>query len=119
MARNLLLQGEVEQISLMPPKAEKEGDTGLLEYLEDIIGTNKYIEPIKEASVKLEALTEEKQKQIQRVKTAGSYSIRSQPEPCVQVVACVLVSRCTNDAHNTNLSCREESEPAGRGKEAC
>eukprot|EP00892_Ulva_mutabilis_P006901 jgi/Ulvmu1/4583/UM002_0312.1 len=68
--RFLILQGEVEQISLMAPKAEKEGDTGLLEYLEDIIGTNQYIEQIQEAEKVLEQLTEDKQKQIQKVKTA-------------------------------------------------
>lgn len=39
-------QGEVEQISMMKPKAEDKNDTGLLEYLEDIIGTDKYIEGI-------------------------------------------------------------------------
>jgi structural maintenance of chromosome 4 len=41
-------QGEVEQISLMKPKAEDKGDTGLLEYLEDIIGTDKLIPQIEE-----------------------------------------------------------------------
>lgn len=56
----------------MAPKAEKEGETGMLEYLEDIIGTNKYIEAIKEAGTTLEQLSEEKQKQIQKVKTAGT-----------------------------------------------
>ena len=44
--RFLILQGEVEQISLMKPKALTENETGLLEYLEDIIGSNKYIEEI-------------------------------------------------------------------------
>jgi structural maintenance of chromosome 4 len=42
--RFLILQGEVEKISLMKPKGEKEGEDGLLEYLEDIIGSNKDIE---------------------------------------------------------------------------
>jgi hypothetical protein len=41
-------QGEVEQISMMKPKAEDKNDTGLLEYLEDIIGTDTYVEPIQE-----------------------------------------------------------------------
>ena len=36
-----MLQGEVEQISMMKPKGQTEHDTGLLEYLEDIIGTDK------------------------------------------------------------------------------
>lgn len=43
-------QGEVEQISLMKPKAQGPHDEGFLEYLEDIIGTNKYVEKIDEAS---------------------------------------------------------------------
>uniref|UniRef100_A0AC34GIG9 RecF/RecN/SMC N-terminal domain-containing protein n=1 Tax=Panagrolaimus sp. ES5 TaxID=591445 RepID=A0AC34GIG9_9BILA len=40
--RFLILQGEVEQISLMKYKAEKEGEEGMLEYLDDIIGTSRY-----------------------------------------------------------------------------
>lgn len=42
-------QGEVEQISLMKPKAQGPHDEGFLEYLEDIIGTNQYVEKIEEA----------------------------------------------------------------------
>jgi structural maintenance of chromosome 4 len=44
--RFLILQGEVELISLMPPKARNENETGMLEYLEDIIGSNRLIEEI-------------------------------------------------------------------------
>ena len=36
--RFLILQGEVESIAMMKPKAQNENDDGLLEYLEDIIG---------------------------------------------------------------------------------
>lgn len=36
------LQGEVEQIALMKPKAQHPHETGMLEYLEDIIGTTRY-----------------------------------------------------------------------------
>ena len=43
---NLFLQGEVEQISMMKPKALTPHETGLLEYMEDIIGTDKYVEEI-------------------------------------------------------------------------
>lgn len=42
-------QGEVEQISLMKPKSQGPHDEGFLEYLEDIIGTNKYVEKIDES----------------------------------------------------------------------
>ncbi len=48
--------GEVEQISLMKPKAEGPNDSGLLEYLEDIIGSNKYIEEIEAKTAQWEDL---------------------------------------------------------------
>ncbi len=38
----------MEQISLMKPRGADKNDTGLLEYLEDIIGTDKYVESIEE-----------------------------------------------------------------------
>jgi structural maintenance of chromosome 4 len=46
--RFLILQGEVEQISLMKPISGKREDPGLLEYLEDIIGSYKYVDQITE-----------------------------------------------------------------------
>ena len=36
--RFLILQGEVESIAMMKPKAQSDHEDGLLEYLEDIIG---------------------------------------------------------------------------------
>ncbi|KAK5214525.1 Structural maintenance of chromosomes protein 4, partial [Exophiala xenobiotica] len=56
--RFLILQGEVESITQMKPKAANEHDDGLLEYLEDIVGTSKYKTPIEEAAVELESLNE-------------------------------------------------------------
>lgn len=56
--RFLILQGEVESIAQMKPKAEKENDDGLLEYLEDIIGTSKYKSTIEESYQKVEELNE-------------------------------------------------------------
>ena len=50
MALLLLPQGEVEQISMMKPKGASEHEAGLLEYLEDIIGTDKYIPQLEESS---------------------------------------------------------------------
>jgi structural maintenance of chromosome 4 len=38
--RFLILQGEVEQIALMKPKGQTQFEVGLLEYLEDLIGSN-------------------------------------------------------------------------------
>lgn len=68
--RFLILQGEVEQISLMKPKAQGPHDEGFLEYLEDIIGTNKYVEKIDESYKQLESLDESRSGVVQMVKLA-------------------------------------------------
>ena len=68
--RFLILQGEVESIAQMKPKAANDNDDGLLEYLEDIIGTSKYKTPIDEAAVETEQLNEvclEKSTRVQHV----------------------------------------------------
>jgi structural maintenance of chromosome 4 len=68
--RFLILQGEVESIAQMKPKAANEHDDGLLEYLEDIIGTSKYKTPIEESAAEVEALNEvcvEKSGRVQHV----------------------------------------------------
>lgn len=68
--RFLILQGEVEQISLMKPKAQGPHDEGFLEYLEDIIGTNQYVEKIEEAYKQLELLNEKRTASVQMLKLA-------------------------------------------------
>ncbi|XHG09668.1 hypothetical protein AWENTII_012709 [Aspergillus wentii] len=68
--RFLILQGEVESISQMKSKAANEHEDGLLEYLEDIIGTSKYKTPIDEAATELETLNDvcmEKNGRVQHV----------------------------------------------------
>ncbi|KAH0542090.1 hypothetical protein FGG08_003470 [Glutinoglossum americanum] len=68
--RFLILQGEVESIAQMKPKAANEHDDGLLEYLEDIIGTSKYKSPIEESALEVETLNEvcvEKSARVQHV----------------------------------------------------
>ncbi|CAL9738321.1 structural maintenance of chromosomes protein 4 [Monosporozyma servazzii] len=56
--RFLILQGEVENIAQMKSKAEKGSDDGLLEYLEDIIGTAKYKPLIETNLVKADELND-------------------------------------------------------------
>ncbi|EPE05172.1 nuclear condensin complex subunit smc4 [Ophiostoma piceae UAMH 11346] len=68
--RFLILQGEVESIAQMKPKAGNEHEDGLLEYLEDIIGTSKYKTPIEEAANEVETLNDiclEKSGRVQHV----------------------------------------------------
>ncbi|KAL8695252.1 MAG: hypothetical protein Q9218_000290 [Villophora microphyllina] len=68
--RFLILQGEVESIAQMKPKAANEHDDGLLEYLEDIIGTSKYKTSIEESATEVDTLNEvctEKSARVQHV----------------------------------------------------
>ncbi|TPX08142.1 uncharacterized protein E0L32_010209 [Thyridium curvatum] len=68
--RFLILQGEVESIAQMKPKAANEHEDGLLEYLEDIIGTSKYKTPIEESAAEVETLNDicmEKSGRVQHV----------------------------------------------------
>ena len=52
----------------MKPKAPTEHEDGLLEYLEDIIGTSQYKEPIEEALVEMERLSEDRQEKLNRLR---------------------------------------------------
>lgn len=66
--RFLILQGEVESIALMKAKAKDDNDDGLLEYLEDIIGTSKYKDTISKANDSLEKINEIRAEKLNRVK---------------------------------------------------
>lgn len=66
--RFLILQGEVESIAQMKPKATTAHDEGLLEYLEDIIGTNRFKEPIEQTQHTLEEVASKRSQQLERVK---------------------------------------------------
>lgn len=66
--RFLILQGEVEQISLMKPKAESEGEAGMLEFLEDIIGTTRLKGPLESINARVNELNELRAEKINRCK---------------------------------------------------
>lgn len=68
--RFLILQGEVESIAMMKPKAQTENEVGHLEYLEDIIGTTRYKEPLAKIMARVDALTEERTEKHNRCKMA-------------------------------------------------
>ncbi|KAG5178142.1 RecF/RecN/SMC [Tribonema minus] len=68
--RFLILQGEVEQIAMMKPKAEGPHDEGLLEYLEDIIGSNRHVEATEAAAKEVEERSEARAERLNRLKAA-------------------------------------------------
>ena len=57
-------QGEVEQIAQMKPKAQSEHDDGMLEFLEDIIGTSALKEPIEDLNKRVEELGEARTEKV-------------------------------------------------------
>jgi len=52
----------------MKPKAPSEHEDGLLEYLEDIIGTSKFKQPLEEAFAEVDRLTEERAEKFNRLR---------------------------------------------------
>uniref|UniRef100_A0A8W7PFD3 Structural maintenance of chromosomes protein n=1 Tax=Anopheles coluzzii TaxID=1518534 RepID=A0A8W7PFD3_ANOCL len=68
--RFLILQGEVESIAMMKSKAQTENDCGLLEYLEDIVGTTRYKVPLLKINERVDALNEERTEKHNRCKLA-------------------------------------------------
>ncbi|NXP24642.1 SMC4 protein, partial [Scytalopus superciliaris] len=66
--RFLILQGEVEQISMMKPKGQTEHDEGMLEYLEDLIGSARLKDPIQALCRRVELLNERRGEKLNRVK---------------------------------------------------
>lgn len=67
--RFLILQGEVEQIAMMKSKGtEGTNEDGLLEYLEDIIGSNVYVEPTERVWDEVEQCNEVRGEKVNRVK---------------------------------------------------
>ncbi|KYF46096.1 RecF/RecN/SMC N terminal domain-containing protein [Toxoplasma gondii ARI] len=70
--RFLILQGEVEQIALMKPKATRPEETGLLEYLEELVGSNRLVEPIQKAQEDYEASCQQYQEKANRCRAAGA-----------------------------------------------
>ena len=55
---------------MMKPKAEKEEEEGMLEYLEDIIGSNRLKPYIIKLQKKIEQINDQRAIQIQRVQHA-------------------------------------------------
>ena len=123
--RFLILQGEVESISQMKSKAANEHEDGLLEYLEDIIGTSKYKTPIEEAATEVESLNDvcvEKSNRVQHVgkeksgledkKEAALAYIRDENELVEKQSALyqVYIHECSNNIRVTEEAVRQMQE---------
>jgi structural maintenance of chromosome 4 len=97
--RFLILQGEVEQIAMMKPMGDGQHEEGLLEYLEDLIGSNKFIESIDEKTKQFNELSEQRSEHIHRVKQAEKEKDalegpRQEAELYVKAATELLEARC-------------------------
>ena len=79
------IQGEVESIAQMKPKAPSEHEDGLLEYLEDIIGTSKYKNPIEECNQEVDQLSEDRQSKLNRLRHVEKEKSRLEVRSLVQL----------------------------------
>lgn len=53
---------------MMKPKGQNKNDTGMLEFLEDIIGTFRYKEPLEKLVEKVETLAERRVERLHRLR---------------------------------------------------
>ena len=70
---------------MMKPKAEKEEEEGMLEYLEDIIGSSRLKPFINKLSARIEKINEQRALQVQRVQHAEKEKLRLD-EPAREVL---------------------------------
>ncbi|GBM50318.1 Structural maintenance of chromosomes protein 4 [Araneus ventricosus] len=66
--RFMVLQGEIELISMMKPKGLTDQETGMLEYIEDIIGSSRFINAIQHFHTKVEEANERRVEKLNQLK---------------------------------------------------
>uniref|UniRef100_A0A8D8SJ49 Structural maintenance of chromosomes protein 4 n=1 Tax=Cacopsylla melanoneura TaxID=428564 RepID=A0A8D8SJ49_9HEMI len=83
--RFLILQGEVEQISQMPCKGKTPRETGLLEYLEEIIGTDRYNVPLTQLRQRIGHHEEEREQRLERMNAVKTNveTLQTEVEQCL------------------------------------
>lgn len=100
--RFLILQGEVESIALMKPKALLPNETGLLEYLEDIIGTERYKKPLLQINERLDKLNDERTEKHNRCRLAER-EMKDLELPMTQAVDYLKLENKLYQAQNLHL----------------
>lgn len=65
--RFLILQGEVESIAGMPAKQKTKHETGFLEFLEEVIGTRRYMKCLSQLEARVDDLSFEREAKLHAV----------------------------------------------------
>ncbi|XP_011309307.1 structural maintenance of chromosomes protein 4 [Fopius arisanus] len=103
--RFLILQGEVEQIALMKPKGQSDTDTGMLEFLEDIIGTTRYKQPLEKLATKVEILSERVVERTNRLRMAEKER-DTLKEPMQEAVAYLKIENAITKLQHKLYHCK-------------
>ncbi|KAI8034191.1 structural maintenance of chromosomes protein 4-like [Drosophila gunungcola] len=69
-SRFLVLDSEVESIAMMKPKGQTENETGMLELLEEIVGTQCYARPMQQLTKRVDQLSDEHAVKLARCRVA-------------------------------------------------
>ncbi|XP_066938729.1 structural maintenance of chromosomes protein 4 [Macrobrachium rosenbergii] len=120
--RFLILQGEVEQIAMMRPKALTEHDTGMLEFLEDIVGSSRFKEPIEKLFKRVEELNEARGEKLNRVKLVEKEKDELEGPKDAAVEHIKMENDLTRKVHvlyqHNSLDCARTKEEAEEKKKA-
>ena len=79
-------QGEVEQIAMMKPRAQTEHEDGMLEFLEDIIGSSRFVSPISELAQRVDSLNEMRGEKVRIPTTFYSPHLKHRKVLCLRQV---------------------------------
>ncbi|TPP64007.1 Structural maintenance of chromosomes protein [Fasciola gigantica] len=115
--RFLILQGEVEQIALMKPKAPTEHEDGFLEYLEDIIGSSRFKQPLTIYADRIEKLNDLRLEKLTRVKAVEKEKdeledVRNEAMDYLRLVN--QVTRTKNIMFQKNLAAERAAEASAK-----
>ncbi|CAH2058218.1 unnamed protein product, partial [Iphiclides podalirius] len=100
--RFLILQGEVEQIAMMKPKGQNEHESGMLEYLEDIVGTSRYKDSIERLAIKVEEYSEMRKEKLNRVRLVEAEKLQLE-QPMREAVEQMNLTNTALRTRNTLL----------------
>jgi chromosome segregation ATPase len=91
----------------MKAKAQNEHEDGLLEYLEDIIGTTKYKQPIEDASQEVEALNEQRGEKMNRLRVVEreKAALEVSPAHLARLCGIAKISCCRRRSERPRTSC--------------
>lgn len=83
----------------MKPKGQTENDTGMLEFLEEIIGTTRYKVPLEKLADRVEILTERRVEKLHRLRVVQKEK-EALEEPMQEALQYLKIENCIIRLHH-------------------